>query len=392
MSPTSVHFQTPATVVLCLLIGAGGGMALAIQPMFLGALLDDHVITTVELGWIATAEVFTTAIGLLVGVRVLRNSAGRWLVVASGVIMALANYGTWVAGTMMTALMSRVFAGMTEGVFMAVVVLCITYGKAPGRLNAAFMTITAVPPIAATYYMSRFGAGIGYAAMAIFGLAGGAMAVAIRQPFAPSTPEGSHRIKWTLPVVLSLSGTLLSSAANGAAWSYVVALGLELGFHSEQIGGAVMSYTALQLVSTLLIMIIGYRMPFSFALLSGTTLQFATIVLLLNSHNFWIFFVALSTLGFLFQGCVPFTTDLIISVDESRATAPLLLPLLFIGLGVGSLIASPFVGASVGGAFHVSIVLYMSAVACYALVFWLRGKGFHVSDPRASAIIETPGE
>jgi MFS transporter, DHA1 family, inner membrane transport protein len=281
MSTTSVHFQTPATVVLCLLIGAGGGMALAIQPIYLGALLDGHVVTSVELGWVATAEVLTTAIGLLVGVRVLRGSAARWLVVASGVIMALANYGTWVAGTMMTALMSRVFAGMTEGVFMAVAVLCITYGKAPGRLNAAFLTITAAPPIVATYYMSRFGAGIGYAGMALFGLAGGAMAVAIRQPFAPSTREASHRIKWTLPVVLSLSGTLLSSAAIGAAWSYVVALGLELGFHSEQIGGAIMSYTALQLASTLLVMAIGYRMPFSFALLGGTTLQLAVIVLLL---------------------------------------------------------------------------------------------------------------
>jgi hypothetical protein len=97
-------------------------------------------------------------------------------------------------------------------------------------------------------------------------------------------------------------------------------------------------------------------------------------------------------LGFLFQGCVPFTTDLIISVDESRATAPLLLPLLFIGLSVGALAASLFVGASVGGAFYVSMVLFMFAIACYALIFWLKGKGLPVSDPRASAIIETLGE
>jgi DHA1 family inner membrane transport protein len=388
----SVGFQTPATVVLCLLIGGAGSMVLGIQPIFLSELLNDHIITTVELGWIATAEVLTIAIGLLVGTRVLGNPSARWLVLASGVIMALANYGTWIAGTMLTALVSRLIAGMAEGMFMAVSVLCITYGNAPSRLNAAFLAIAAAIQVAGAYYMPRFGASVGYAAMAFIGLAGGAMAVAIKQPFAPITREERHRIKWTLLVVLSLSGTVLSSAAIGAAWSYVEALGLELGFHSEQIGGAIMSYNALQIVATLIIMAIGYRLPFLFVLLFGTALHCATIVLLMNSHNFWTFFAALSTFGFLWCSCVPFTTDLIISVDESRVTAPLLLPLLFIGLSVGSLAASFFVGASVVGAFHVSIVLFMFSIACYALIFLLKGKDFPVSDIRTSTVVETLGK
>src|ERR1700761_7979696 len=110
MSGASVGFHTRSTVVLSLLIGAGGTMVLGIQPIFLGSLLSDHIITTVQLGWIATAEILMNALGIYVGSRILRGSTARYLIFAAGVTMAVANYGTWCATTMIVALASRLFA------------------------------------------------------------------------------------------------------------------------------------------------------------------------------------------------------------------------------------------------------------------------------------------
>jgi hypothetical protein len=111
----------------------------------------------------------------------------------------------------------------------------------------------------------------------------------------------------------------------------------------------------------------------------------------MNSDAAWTMYVALGVFGFLWCGSGPYTTDLIISVDETRASAPLVLPLIFIGLSIGALAASFFVGASVIGAFHLSIAFFVLATACFALIFWLKRRTTPAGQAQLSPAIETVG-
>jgi uncharacterized membrane protein YkvI len=61
--------------------------------------------------------------------------------------------------------------------------------------------------------------------------------------------------------------------------------------------------------------------------------------------------------------------DLIVAVDSSRTTAPLILPLIIAGLSVGPLVASYFVDHSVAGAFRVSLAGFVLALLAYSSVF-----------------------
>jgi hypothetical protein len=74
--------------------------------------------------------------------------------------------------------------------------------------------------------------------------------------------------------------------------------------------------------------------------------------------------------GLLWQGCLPFASDLMVSVDTSRKSAPLVLPLTCLGLSVGPFVASFFVATGARGALQVSLCIFVAAAFLYGILFW----------------------
>jgi DHA1 family inner membrane transport protein len=368
------NFQSGRTIALTLTIGAGGTLVVGIQPLLLETLLSQGRVSASQLGWVATAEVLGMALGVLLGSRMLSGRKGRPIAAVAGLMMAISNFATLFASEPLLIVCIRALSGVAEGVLVAVAVLSISYSNAPARLNAVFLTVGAAPQLLLAYlipavFVPRFGPNVGFQFMVGVGLSCALMALCVRERFVPQALQPLRRIAWSQTVVLALIATLVMAAAIGACWSYVGPLAAELGLNPEQTGVAVAASLICQLLGSLIVAIVGWRLSFRAALLGGAVLQAITVLWLLGAHQALEFSVALGIFGFLWQGGMPFAMDLIVAVDSSRATAPLVLPLSLTGLSVGPLAASYFVDHSVVGAFHVGILGCFLAVLSYLLVF-----------------------
>jgi predicted MFS family arabinose efflux permease len=345
-----------------------------IQPLLLETLLSQGRLNTTQLGWVATAEVLGMAVGVLLGTRMLGGRTGRVIVAAAGLIMAISNLAILFASQPPIIVAIRALSGVAEGMLMAVAVLSISYSSAPTRLNAAFLAVSAVPQLLLAYLIPavlvpRFGENFGFELMVGVGLTCALLALTVQDRLAPESLQPLHRIAWTPSVVLALVATLIMAAAIGACWSYVGPLAAQFGLNPEQTGVAVAASLVCQLLGSLVVAIVGWRLSFRAALLGGAALQAVAVMWLLGAHQALEFSVALAMFGFVWQGGMPFAMDLIIAVDSSRATAPLVLPLNLTGLSVGPLAASYFVDHSVVGAFRVGVLGCLLAMLGYFLVF-----------------------
>jgi predicted MFS family arabinose efflux permease len=376
---TQQNFRSGRAIALTLTIGAGGTLVLGIQPLLLETLLSQGRVNASQLGWVATAEVLGMALGVLLGTRMLSGPKGRPIAAVAGLIMALSNLATLFANEPLLIVCIRALTGAAEGVLVAVAVLSISFSIAPARLNAAFLTVGAAPQLLLAYLIPavlvpRFGPNFGFELMVGVGLSCALMALCVRERFAPQALQPLQRIAWTQTVVLALIATLVMAAAIGACWSYIGPLAAESGLNQEQTGTAVAASLICQLLGSLVVAIVGWRLPFRAALLGGAVLQASTVMWLLGAHQALEFSIALGIFGFLWQGGMPFAMDLIVAVDSSRATAPFVLPLNLTGLSVGPLAASYFVDHSVVGAFRVGIFGCFLAVLGYLLVFRSRPR------------------
>jgi len=370
----STSLQSRATLVLTITIGCGGTLILGIQPLLLETLLAQGLLSTAGVGWAATVEVLAMAVGVLSGARMLVRSDAKAGVVICAVAMTLANYATLAVKSTFSILLLRTVSGFCEGVMVAVAVMSISYSNMPGRLNAIFLTAGTTPQMVLAYVIPSFlvpafGRNVGFAVMALTGLLCGVLALCVRERFAPAREPGSGRIEWTRTVILVLSATIVTAAAIGACWGYAGPLAAEIGMSSQSIGLAVTASLIFQVLGSLIVAIVGYRLSFRIALLGGVFIQVLAAVALLRSHGSIPFTLALCVFGFLWQGCMPFAMDLMVAVDKSRATAPLILPLMIGGLSVGPFVASFAVGETVTPAFWVGIVGFAASFLIYVFLF-----------------------
>lgn len=360
--------------MLSMMIGAVGILILGIQPLLLGALLNAGKINAVELGWIATVEVLGMALGVWIGARLMAGSQGKRIAVAACLLMALANAITPGADTVMTIALARSLAGLAEGAMIAVSILTISHGAAPARLNAIYLTAGATPQLVFAYLLPVkvfpvYGVESGFYILAGVGLLSAALAGVIRDRLAPEPEEAGGRVAWTPKVVLALAATLVTASAIGACWSYAEPMGARQGLTTAAVGVAITISLAFQIIGSLVVALVGYRLPFRLVLPGGVIVQAAAVMTLIAIPGIVGFSFGLAVFGFCWQACLPFAMDLVIEADASRMTAPLVMPLTLAGLSMGPLIASALVGASVIGAFVFSIAAFVTAAGLYLFIF-----------------------
>jgi MFS transporter, DHA1 family, inner membrane transport protein len=302
------------------------------------------------------------------------GSLGKLVAVAACLLMALANAATLSADTVMTIACARSLAGLAEGVMIAISILTISHGVAPARLNAIYLTAGATPQLIFAYLLPVkvfpvFGVQSGFYLLAGVGLLSALLAAIIRDRLAPEPEEAGGRIAWTSRVVLALTATLVTSAAIGACWSYAEPMGARQGLTTAAVGVAITISLAFQIIGSLVVALVGYRLPFRLVLPGGVILQAVAILMLIAIPGIVGFSFGLAVFGFCWQACLPFAMDLIIEADASRMTAPLVMPLTLAGLSMGPLIASALVGASVIGAFVFGIAAFVAAAGLYLFIF-----------------------
>jgi hypothetical protein len=285
-------------------------------------------------------------------------------------------------------ILSRVIAGVMEGLLLATTNIAITRGRHPERLSALFLMVSAIPQVAASYLlpatvMPRFGADSGFGLLCALSVVGIGVAFLLGNEIQDAPPRRPVAQVWTPAVLIGLCAVILQNAANGAGWEYQARIGENLHFSGQIVGTAVAADLIFQIIGTFAVAWIAWRLPFRVVLLASCVIQAAILVTMGRVHTPYAYIAICAIFGMMWLGVNPFQVSLLIDLDKTRQVALLLASLQLMGFSTGPLICSFFVSpGNVAGAFWcaagmvlLSLLLYIVAIVVADMAPAKRGPG-----------------
>lgn len=366
-------YQRPRAVAASIVVGSAALMVLGIQPILLGGLIHAGRITEAGLGAVAMAEVLGLAVGSCIGPALMNRGAMRWAAAVVSIALALANLATCWASDLVSLVVVRGVAGLTEGLALGAAVVVMTYTRQPARVSGLFLGVQTAPQMLAalalpTVLIPRFGVNGGFVLLALLALAGAAGAFGMVDRVAVARPHGRARVRWTLPLILSILAIVIQGAGIGAAWNYSERLAAQHGLSPAVVASAISASLVCQIVGALLVAWVGWRAPHRAMLIAGSVAQAAVVLVMVRAATPAAFIAATSLFGFFWLALQPYVVNQAIAVDETRIVAVLLTPIGLAGFSLGPLIVSTAVThADVTGAFGGAAALLGVAAIGYGL-------------------------
>lgn len=359
------------TVIAGLFLGTVSFMIMGIQPALLGGLVEEKRLTEAMLGRVAWAEVFALALAAAIGPRLIRVGSVRRTIAAACLSLALCNAVVYISHDENVLIVSRIVAGLMEGLLLATTNIAITRARHPERLNATFLMVSAIPQVVASYLLAatvipRFGADAGFGILGALAVAGIFVAFMLGKEIqeAPARRPGTQ--VWTPAVLIGLCGVILQNAANGAGWEYQERIGGNLHFSPEVVGSAISADLIFQIVGTFAVAWVAWRLPFKMMLLASTVIQAGILLTMASVHTPFSYIAICAIFGMMWLGMNPYQVSLLIDLDKTRQVALLLASLQLMGFSAGPLICSFFVSpGNVVGAFWCAAVMVLLALALY---------------------------
>lgn len=348
-------------------------MITGIQPALLGALVEEKRLTEAMLGRVAWAEVMALALAAAIGPRLIRFGSVRRMVASACLCLALCNTVVFISHDANVLIASRLIAGAIEGLLLATTNIAIARARHPERLNAAFLMVSAIPQVIASYALPvtvfpRFGADSGFVLLGAFAIAGIFVAFLLGSEIQDAPPRKPATQIWTPAVLIGLCGVVLQNAANGAGWEYQARIGQNLHFSAETVGSAIAADLIFQIIGTFTVAAVAWRLPFRAMLLASTVIQSAILITMGSVHTPLAYVAICALFGMMWLGMNPYQVSLLVDLDQTRQVALVLASLQLMGFGAGPLICSFFVSpGNVAGAFWCAAALVLAALALYVI-------------------------
>jgi DHA1 family inner membrane transport protein len=364
--PTSTR-----TVLAGLFLGTVAFMITGIQPVLLGGLAEEGRLSEATLGRVAWVEVAALALAAALGPRLLRFGSARRTIAAACLALALSDAVVYISHDTQALILSRIVAGLMEGLLLATTNIAITRGRHPERLSAVFLMVSAIPQVAASYLlpaavMPRFGADSGFGILCALSVVGIAVAFLLGNEIQDAPPRIPATQVWTPAVIVGLCAVILQNAANGAGWEYQARIGENLHFSGQIVGAAVAADLIFQIIGTFAVAWIAWRLPFRVVLLLSCLIQAGILITMGSVHGPYAYIAICALFGMMWLGVNPFQVSLLIDLDQTRQVALLLASLQLLGFSTGPLICSFFVApGSVAGAFWCAAGMVLAAFALY---------------------------
>jgi len=368
LAPTSTR-----TVIAGLFLGTVAFMITGIQPVLLGGLAEEGRLSEATLGRVAWAEVTALALAAGVGPRLLRFGSARRTIAAACVALALANAVVYISHDTAALILSRIVAGMMEGLLLATTNIAITRGRHPERLSAVFLMVSAIPQVAASYIlpatvMPRFGADSGFGLLCALAVVGIAVAFLLGNEIQDAPPRKPAAQVWTPAVLLGLCAVVLQNAANGAGWEYQARVGQNLHFTGKLVGTAIAADLVFQIIGTFAVAWIAWRIPFRQVLLGSCFIQAGILITMGRVHTPFAYVAICALFGMMWLGVNPYQVSLLVDLDKTRQVALLLASLQLMGFSTGPLICSFFVSpGNVSGVFWCAAAMVLVAFVLYVV-------------------------
>ena len=353
---------TGRTLATSILIGSCALLVLGVQPVLLGAMVQEGRIAEAQVGNLVTIEMLAMVFGSLAGIGLLRKMGARVVIGLAGLVLAAMNIA--MTGQSGRAILSsfRALAGLSDGVLVASALVAISRVARVERASAFFLAaqtlLQAVVAAALPFIVagsSRTDTAL--LALAIAGAIAAAAALSLPQHLEPAAPD-RERGALTPASLTALLGAGLFLGAIVSVWSYFGLWLIHYGYPPTFEGTAISLCLVAQVVGALTAARFGERLPnrqtISICALAGALL----VGLFFAGRGNSTAILAISmAFGFVWLFTLPFFAGWLIEIDPGRRAV---LYLTAFQLGGAALLPS-LAGVAVGS-FSVDATLVFSGV------------------------------
>jgi predicted MFS family arabinose efflux permease len=313
-------------------IGSTGLLILGLQPVLLGALLDEGRVDFNGLALIATLEILAIGIGSVLFAFLFSPDNMR---IKAGALLALAAIGQFLTGSaadLTSLLIIRGLTGLVEGGLVAVAVELIARSATPERTGGFFV-------LAQTLAQSILAALLALLIVPTMGASGGFRLLAfvtlisvLLLPFLPSSyghlpkaeDEAASGVLRARPIVALLIIFSLYLFI-GSIWAFLEPLGARSGLSSATVGLIVSITLLVQVCGAITATFLEARLKYSRVLGAAAGLGILLALGFAFSPPPLVFWVISLVTGFIWLFVVPWQIGITIVADDSRKTA-LLVP------------------------------------------------------------------
>ncbi|WP_184410943.1 MFS transporter [Xanthomonas translucens] len=332
-------------------IGAIALLILGVQPIVLGALVEQRLITLPGVGVVAMGEIVALGIGVAAADALLPVAWQRATAVLAALLATLLNLATVHALGDAAFVALRAAAGLAEGLLLWVATVSIVRAAAPDRITAVFMVVQALAQIAlaatlALWVLPAAGWKGGFVAMAATSLLAAGLAAALPAPatLAPavSAASATARLRWSAATLAPLLVAFLQMSAIGALWAYLEPLALRAGLDAHAAQLQTSWVLGMQIVGGLAAIYWVRRLPVTATLtLGGLALCLVAAAMYRVPGGAALGFAAVCVVfGFAWMFLMPFHVGLALRADAQGRVAVLIPAAQLIGSACGPLLAS----------------------------------------------------
>ena len=351
---------TGRTLATSILIGSCALLVLGVQPVLLGAMVQEGRIAEAQVGNLVTIEMLAMVLGSLAGIGLLRKTGARVVLGVAGLVLAAVNLVMTGQSGMAILAPVRAVAGLSEGVLVASALVAISRVARVERASAIFLAVqTLLQAIVAAALPFIFIAS-SRTDTALMALAGAGAIAAISalslphhlQPTAPDSERGAlNRASLT-----ALLGAGLFLGAIVSIWSYFGLWLIHYGYPPTFEGTAISLCLVAQVVGALTAARFGERLP-NRPTISACALAGAFLIALffVGRSNATAILAVSVAFGFVWLFTLPFFAGWLIEIDPGRRAV---LYLTAFQLGGAALLPS-LAGVAVGS-FSVDAALIFS--------------------------------
>jgi len=314
---------TGRTLGTSILIGSCALLVLGVQPVLLGAMVQEGRIAEAQVGNLVTIEMLAMVLGSLAGIGLLRKTGARVVIGVAGLILAAVNLMMTGQSGMAILAPVRTVAGLSEGVLVASALVAISRATRVERASAIFLAVqTLLQAIvaAALPFISIASSRTDTAliALASAGAIAATSALSLPQHLRPAAPD-SERGALNRASLTALFGAGLFLGAIVSVWSYFGLWLIHYGYPPTFEGTAISLCLVAQVVGALTAARFGERLPnrqtISVCALAGTLM----IALFFAGRGNATAILAVSiAFGFVWLFTLPFFAGWLIEIDPSR--------------------------------------------------------------------------
>jgi predicted MFS family arabinose efflux permease len=369
-----------ASLVLALCLGqAIGSAAETVQPIWVAAILKSGALTTAQVGWLASAELFFVATGALAVSLLASRAPSRPLMLVAALIVAMSNTIALGSGTA-PLVIGRLLSGIGSGMLLALVLrIAVRRQKAQRLLAGMQLTViflAIVLFLTSPSLIARFGPRALFAVLALIGVSTLiAAAFGVRHASGPpSTISSSSRTYLFVPILICV-GISLVNCAFTTVWTFIVTIGIDLGFSDSSVSHAVALAQPAGLIAPAVATVLGERWGVLRPILGSLGGVAAAAFLLLSASSSLVFGALVAAVLFGATFYVPYVLTSLGRVDSSGSFVSAA-PVTFLsGAAVGPTLGAHLLSYSFHSVAMVSALLFLAAIPVFVTADFLATRG-----------------